>query len=217
MKQFHKLSIPTELRDLCDPSKTALLVYDMQVGICKQIAEGARILERCRAALTEARRVGMRIAFTRHLSCPKRWMGASQARTAMTWQRKDDPEEVVPAFLRASPAFEIVSELAPAADDLVLDKLSMSAFEGTPLRYILNDCEIRAVAVVGIALEIGIEPTVRHATDLAFVPIVLADACGSGNAQAGARSLETMRFLEEAFISDVDTFFGLLSGATGSG
>lgn len=213
MKPFQGLCIPTDLRDLCDPSKTALLVYDMQVGICSQIAERARILERCRVALTRARNVGMRIAFTRHFSCPKRWMGVSQVRTAMTWQRKDDPEAVLPSFLPASAAFEIVPELAPSADDLVLDKLSMSAFEGTALRYILNDCEIRAVAIVGIALEIGIEPTVRHATDLSFVPIVLADACGSGNAQAGARSLETMRFLGEAFISEVDAFFRLLSGA----
>ena len=211
-KQFHGLSIPTELRDLCDPSKTALLVYDMQVGICNQIADRTRILERCRAAVTAARSADMRIAFTRHFSCPKRWMGVSQARTAMTWQRKDDPEAVLPAFLRASPASEIVPELVPAADDLILDKLSMSAFEGTALRYVLSDCEIRAFAIVGIALEIGIEPTVRHATDLGFVPIVLADACGRGNAQAGARSLDTMRFLGEAFISEVDTFFSLLSG-----
>jgi biuret amidohydrolase len=31
------------------------------------------------------------------------------------------------------------------------------------------------------SLEIGIEPTVRHAADLGIVPVIVADACGAGN------------------------------------
>ena len=210
MKQFNGLSIPTALEELCEPRRTALLVYDMQVGICSQIREGARVVGRCAVALAAARRAGMRVVFTRHLSCPKNWMGTTQLRSAMAWQRTVDPEAVKPWFLRGAAASEIVPELEPSADELVLDKLSMSAFEGTPLSYALKDCGILGVAIVGIALEIGIEPTVRHATDLGFVPIVLADACGIGNAEAGARSLHTMRFVGEAIISDVDSFSRLL-------
>jgi nicotinamidase-related amidase len=213
MKQFHGLAIPTAIEELCEPQRTALLVYDMQVGICSQIREGARVVERCAVALAAARRAGMRVVFTRHLSSPKSWMGMTQLRSAMAWQRTVDPEAVKPWFLRGAPAFEIVPELRPSADELVLDKLSMSAFEGTPLSYALKDCDILGVAIVGIALEIGIEPTVRHATDLGFIPIVLADACGIGNAEAGARSLDTMRFVGEAVISDVDTFSRLLEPA----
>jgi nicotinamidase-related amidase len=210
VKQFHGISIPSTLEELCEPRRTALLVYDMQVGICSQIREGARIVERCAAALAAARRTGMRVVFTRHLSSPKKWMGTTQLRTAMAWQRTVDPEAVKSWFLRETPAAEIVPELTPCADELVLEKLSMSAFEGTPLPYVLKDCGILGVAIVGIALEIGIEPTVRHATDMGFVPIVLADACGIGNAEAGARSIETMRFVGEAVISDVDSFSRLL-------
>jgi nicotinamidase-related amidase len=206
VKQFHGLSIPSTLEELCEPRRTALLVYDMQIGICSQIRDGARIVERCAAAVATARRSGMRVVFTRHLSSPKKWMGTTQLRTAMAWQRTVDPEAVKSWFLRETPAAEIVPELTPCADELVLEKLSMSAFEGTPLPYVLRDCDILGVAIVGIALEIGIEPTVRHATDLGFVPIVLADACGIGNAEAGARSLDTMRFVGEAVISDVDNF-----------
>jgi nicotinamidase-related amidase len=210
VKQFHGLSIPSTLEELCEPRRTALLVYDMQIGICSQIRDGARIVERCAAAVATARRSGMRVVFTRHLSSPKKWMGTTQLRTAMAWQRTDDPEAVKSWFLRGTPASEIVPELTPSADELVLEKLSMSAFEGTPLPYVLKDCGILGVAIVGIALEIGIEPTVRHATDLGFVPIVLADACGFGNAEAGTRSLDTMRFVGEAVISDVDSFSRLL-------
>jgi nicotinamidase-related amidase len=216
VKQFHGLSIPSALEELCEPRRTALLVYDMQVGICSQIREGARVVERCAVALAAARHAGMRVVFTRHLSCPKNWMGATQLRSAMAWQRTVDPEAVKPWFLRGAATSEIVPELRPSADELILDKLSMSAFEGTPLSYVLKDCDIVGVAIVGIALEIGIEPTVRHATDLGFVPIVLADACGIGNAEAGVRSLNTMRFVGEAIISEVDSFSRLLE-APGSG
>ncbi len=210
MKQTLGLAIASTLEELCEPRRTALVVYDMQIGICSQIREGARIVERCATALAAARSAGMRVVFTRHLSCPKSWMGTTQLRTGMAWQKTTDPEAVKPWFLRGAPAAEIVPQLTPSADELVLDKLSMSAFEGTPLPYVLKDCAILGVAIVGIALEIGIEPTVRHATDVGLVPIVLADACGIGNAEAGARSLNTMRFVGEAIISDVDSFSRLL-------
>ncbi|WP_163434777.1 isochorismatase family protein, partial [Escherichia coli] len=69
------------------------------------------------------------------------------------------------------PAFALVPELAPDADEIVFDKLAMSAFEGTPLTFALRDRGIAALAIAGIATEIGIEPTVRHAADLGIVPI----------------------------------------------
>jgi nicotinamidase-related amidase len=210
MQHVYGLNIPTSLADLVEPKSCALLVYDMQVGICRQIADGNRVVERCAAALAAARRAGMRVVFTRHLSCPKTWMGATQYRSAMAWQKTDDPALVKPWFLRDAAASSIVPELQPTADELVLDKLAMSAFEGTPLSSALQDCGIRGVAICGIALEIGIEPTVRHATDLGFIPIVLQDACGSGHAEAGARSLATMRFVGEALLTEVADFVRLL-------
>jgi nicotinamidase-related amidase len=211
MKRVNALDVPTELADLCDPKATALLVYDMQVGICSQIADGGRVVERCLAALSAARRAEMRVVFTRHLSCPKPWMGVTQFRSAMAWQKTDDPARVKPWFLRDALPSGIVAELQPTPDELVLDKLAMSAFEGTPLAFALRDCGITGLAICGIALEIGIEPTVRHATDLGFIPILLSDACGSGHAEAGARSLETMRFVGETMFTEVANFASLLA------
>ena len=211
MKHANDLPIPVELADLCNHKSTALLIYDMQVGIRSQIAGGDRVVERCAVALSAARRAGMRVVFTRHLSCPKTWMGATQYRSAMNWQKKGDPSAVTPWFLRGAPSTAIVPELTPTAEDLVFDKLAMSAFEGTPLTFVLKDCGMTGVAICGIATEIGIEPTTRHATDLGFIPIVLSDACGSGHADAGQRSMDTMRFVGEAMITDVDTFTGLLA------
>jgi nicotinamidase-related amidase len=210
MTQVEGLSVPRGLEDLCDPTRTALLVYDMQVGIRAQVKTGDQIVAQCAELLAAARRCKMRVAYSQHLSNSLEWMGVSQVRTAMAWQKIDDPRAVKSWFLRDAPGSEIVPELAPRPEDLVVQKLSMSAFEGTPLAFALRDCGIQALAICGIALEIGIEPTVRHATDLGVIPIVIADACGSGSSEAGERALETMRFVGEAIITDLQSFCGTL-------
>jgi nicotinamidase-related amidase len=113
-------------------------------------------------------------------------------------------------FLRDTPGFAIVPELQPLPSEAIFDKLAMSAFEGTPLAFALRDCGITAIAVAGIAMEIGIEPTVRHAADLGFVPVVITDACGAGHADAAKRSLESLAFAGDAFFTDTETFCRLI-------
>jgi biuret amidohydrolase len=205
MRSANGLDIPVSLDELLDPAKTALLVYDMQVGIRSQIEGGDRIIEQVGRLLETARQAGVRTFFTRHLSLPLELMGAAQYRTAMTWQRTDDPSQVKPWFLRDSPGFAIVPELAPRASEAVFDKITMSAFEGTPLAMALRDCGVRSVVLAGIALEIGIEPTARHAADLGIVPIVVRDACGHGNAEAAQRTIAALSFLGDAMITDVES------------
>ncbi|TPJ82334.1 cysteine hydrolase [Mesorhizobium sp. B2-6-2] len=207
------IEIPQRLAEWCDPRRMALVVYDMQVGICRQVEGAAAIVERTGTALEAARSAGMRVAFTRHLSLPKKWMGATQLRTAMAWQRRDSPDAVQPWFPRDAEATRIVPELAPRADEAVFDKLTMSAFDSTSLGFALRDCGIRAVALAGIAMEIGIEPTARQATDNGFVAVVIEDACGFGNSEARDRSMATLRFLGEAIVTDVAGFCGALADA----
>jgi nicotinamidase-related amidase len=187
-------------------ARTALLVYDMQRGIAKQISDAERVIAACKTAIDAARRVGMRIAYSKHMSLPRAWLGSTQLRTAMAWQRVQKPEEVKSWFVRGSEAAEIVPELAPGDDDLVVEKFSMSALTGTSLDFALRDCGIVNLVIVGIALEIGIEPTVRSATDLGLVPVVLTDACGWGNDAAAKRALETMKFVGEAILTETRTF-----------
>ena len=212
MQSIHGLDIPTSLADLATPQKMALLVYDMQVGICRQV-ESDRVKEAAGAVLAAAREAGFRVAYTRHLSLPKAWMGVMQYRTAMAWQRKSDPAEVSPWFLRDSPGFAIVPELAAAADEAVFDKLAMSAFEGTPLHFALTDAGIRALAIVGIAMEVGIEPTARHAADLGIVPVIVEDAVGWGNREAAERSIASLRYAGDSIFTTVAELTGYMRSA----
>lgn len=96
----------------------------------------------------------------------------------MAWQRVNSPAEITSWFLRESPGFQLVPEINPLPIEAIFDKISMSAFEGTPLDIALRDCGINAFAIAGISWRIGIEPTVRHGADLGYIPVVVADACG---------------------------------------
>jgi nicotinamidase-related amidase len=206
VQEAYGLEIPETLEDICDPTRLALVVYDMQVGVVEQIARAVEVTERVGSVLEAARAAGIRVFFTRHMSLPNEVAGASQLRTAMAWQRVPSVAQVKPAFPRDSPQFEVVPELSPLPSEGVFDKIGMSAFVGTPLDMALRDCKIEAIAIVGVALEVGIEPTVRHATDLGYLPLVITDACGAGDAAAAERSLETLRFAGGSLFTDSATF-----------
>jgi biuret amidohydrolase len=154
--------------------------------------------------LEAARSAGVRVIFMRHMSLPKRLSGAFQLRQMMVWQRKTSPDEVHPWFLRSNPGFELAPELAVREDEAVLDKITMSAFEATPLSIALRDCGLTSFVIAGIATEIGIEPTVRHGSDLGFIPVVVSDACGAGHTEAGERAMANMRFMGDAIVCTTD-------------
>ena len=157
MKSLFGLNVPTGLSEVCHRDVLALLVYDMQIGITGQIKGAETIIANVGRVLKAARDARVRVFFTRHMSLPPELMGAFQLRMAMAWQRVDEPSLVKPALLRDSRGFPLVPQLTPLASEVIFDKITMSAFEGTPMNMALRDCGIRAVAIAGIALEVGID------------------------------------------------------------
>jgi nicotinamidase-related amidase len=108
--------------------------------------------------------------------------------------------------LRDAPGFHLIPEINPLPSEAIFDKITMSAFEGTPLNIALRDCAINAFAIVGIAMEIGIEPTVRHGVDLGYIPVVVTDACGFGHRDAAERSIASLDFAGDALLTNVESF-----------
>jgi biuret amidohydrolase len=214
MDQPGGLDVPLTLRDVCRPERLGLLVYDMQVGILEQIADREKVIENVRRVLHVARAARVRTYFTRHVTLPVELMGVAQLRMWRAWQGVDRLEDVRSPFPPDAPPTQIVPALAPNDNEAVLDKLAFSAFVGTPLALALRSVRVEALAIVGVATEIGIEPTVRHAGDLGFIPVVVTDACAAGSADAGARAMETLRFLGDAFLTDVAGFRDALGSAS---
>ena len=211
MQRAFGLNIPETLNDVYDPARLALIVYDMQVGIVSQIKSGREIVGKVSGVLDAARNAGIRVVFTRHMSLPKQLMGVFQFRMAMAWQRVKSPNDVNPIFLRDSAAFQLVPEMNPLPSEAVFDKLAMSAFEGTPLQFTLRDCGVHSLILCGIALEIGIEPTCRHAADLGIIPILVRDACGKGDAKAADHCVAALEHMGDTIVTDLATITRLLA------
>jgi nicotinamidase-related amidase len=199
------IAIPETLEEICTPSRAALLVYDLQVGIVSQIAGGDDVVDRVATLVQSARVAGLRIVYSRHYNVPLRWAGVGQLRMARTWERVRTASELKQHLTFGSPDVRIVEAVAPRPEDLVLDKVTMSAFEGTPLAFFLRDLGLSSVLLAGVALEVGIEPTARHAADLGFIPVLVQDACGFGSAEAAQRSLAALRYSGDSVLTDLSS------------
>lgn len=204
MQRAFGLEVPETLEEACAPSRTALVVYDMQVGILRQIATAESVTSRVLEVLGAAREAGVRVFFIRYMSLPRELMGVFQLRMGMAWQRVASVDQIQPWFLRDSPGFPLVPEISPLPSEAIFDRITMSAFEGTPLDIALRDCGITSFVIVGVAMEIGIEPTVRHGADLGYIPIVVTDACGAGHPEAAERSIASLKFTGDALLTTTE-------------
>jgi nicotinamidase-related amidase len=201
MREAYGLSIPDQLSEVCTPARCAVVIYDMQKGIVPQISAGPEIVSLCGKLLEAARAGRFRIFFTRHFFLPNAVAGVGQLRRAMVWQHKKKPEETRPFFLQGSPLWEIVPELAPREGEVIIDKITMSAFEGTFLNLAMRDARLDCFVIAGIALEVGIGPTVRHGLDLNLCPVLVLDACGSKTTDAQQQTIATLRETGEVWAS----------------
>jgi len=209
--EAYGLSIPDQLSEVCTPERCAVLIYDMQNGIVPQISAGPEMVRSCATLLEAAREGGYRVFFTRHFFLPNNVAGVGQLRRAMVWQRKKRPEETKPFFLQGSPPWEIDSQLAPREGEIAIDKITMSAFEGTFLNLAMRDARLDSFIIAGIALEVGIGPTVRHALDLNLCPVVLSDACGSRTEELRKQTLTSLQETGEVFIATTTEVVSLMS------
>ncbi|WP_314172302.1 cysteine hydrolase [Streptomyces winkii] len=211
MDERNGLVVPRSLEEACEPRRTALLVYDMQVGILDQISERDRVIRRAVEVVEAARAAGVRTIFLRHVTLPPELMGMSQLRMWRGWQRVERAADVISPFPPDVAQTQLIPELLPTDREAVIDKITMSAFESTWLDIVLRDCGITTVAVIGVAMEIGIEPTVRHAADLGYIPVVVTDACGGGDIEAAERSLAALRFAGDALLTTTEEFCSVLA------
>jgi biuret amidohydrolase len=212
MDRFNGLDVPESLADALDARTLAFLVYDMQAGILSQIPDGDRVTSNIQRLLAVTRKRRVRTVFTRHYFMPTQLAGVFQLRQAKIWQGKAHAAETRPLIPHGSAGFQLAGGLEPRPDEPVIDKITMSAFEGTPLDIVLRDCGVRAFLIAGVATEVGIEPTVRHSTDLGYIPIVVQDACGSGNATAADRAIANIAFAGDALLATTDDICAVLAG-----
>lgn len=91
-----------------------------------------------------------------------------------------------------TPSAEIVPELAPREDEIVVTKTTDSALTGTSLRLWLNNMGIDTVVVTGVLTDQCVSGTVRSLADESFKVWLIEDACMASTQQIQNNELEIL-------------------------
>ena len=164
MQSIHGLPVVASLEEACDPRSAGasdlrhagwdLPAGFLRVGQSPMLADGSAIVAAPRAFRWPTASTSI---------VPTHWMGL-QARMAMAWRVVDDPDAVKPWFL-------LSAEDPACADASPRQKTSSCStardvrLRGTPLRFALR-VAASTLADLRYRVEVGVEPTVRHAADL---------------------------------------------------
>ena len=106
---------------------------------------------------------------------------------------------------------QIVSELNPLNDEIVITKTTDSALTGTNLRLILHNMGIKDVIVSGIFTDQCVSSTVRSLADESFGVLVVHDACAAATMKLHEKELEIINMIYCHVVScgDLEHFFEL--------
>ena len=160
-----------------DPTKTALVLIDLQQGVVSRpfaprsaaevVRNAARLADRCRA-------LGATVVLVRVAYHPD---GRDQLSAPV-----DAPVTFNAASLPADWA-ELVPELGLVPDDLVITKRQWGAFHGTELDLQLRRRDVRTIILGGIATNMGVESTARAAHERGYAQLLVEDAMASFSAE----------------------------------
>jgi len=173
-----------------DPTKTALVVIDMQRDFIEPGGFGeslgndvsllAEIVPTVAALLAFARKHQWLVAHTREShaadlsDCPpaKRLRGAPNARIV-------DAGPMGRILIRGEPGNAIIEPLAPLAGELVIDKPGKGAFYATRLGEELAMRGITHLVFAGVTTEVCVQTSMREANDRGYDSLLVEDATAS--------------------------------------
>ena len=124
------------------------------------------------------RSTGRRVFFTRH--------GSHLAdRADMIRRRREREKNILESTseesgllpVKGSRGHQVIEEVAPLPDELVLDKNTGSAFNSTPIDMFLRNMAVETIVLAGVATEQCVFCTAIDAADRGFNVIIADDAC----------------------------------------
>jgi ureidoacrylate peracid hydrolase len=198
------------------PEQTALIVIDMQNAYTSKggyldlagfdVSKTKPVVENIKKAIDAAHEAGIQVIYFKNgWDAKYREAGGVDSpnfhkSNALKTVRKN-PELDGKLLAKGGWDFELIDELQPLENDIVIEKPRYSGFFNTALDSTLRCRGIRNLVFVGIATNVCVESTLRDGFFLEYFGVALADACH----QAGP--LEA----QEASLYNIKTFFGWVS------
>lgn len=171
-----------------DPTSSALLVIDMQVGFVRRrspqwIPQAERILPRLDGFAESARRLGMPVIFTSAVYLDPSPNDGLKMTTAIAEGN----------LAAGTEGLEIVPELWREGDILLGTKHTYDAFWQTDLDYLLRGLRKDTLVITGTLTNFCCEATARAGFDRGYHVLMCSDLCASDNPWAHDATLQTMR------------------------
>lgn len=166
------------LDQLVEPRNTAVVTSEVQQGVVgaraalPELAAIARpMIERTSALCAAARSAGVRVI---HATAARRADSAGSNRNARLFAAvRKSPV----ALLQGSPEVQVVPELGPEPQDLVLTRLhGLSPMSGTDLDPILRNLGVTTLVVTGVSVNVAITNLVFDAVNAGYQVVVPRDA-----------------------------------------
>ena len=200
-RSFYYATADTPQDIQLDPEHTALLVIDIQntyLEVDDDTVEAARwapFRERMNATVIPntgnlikfCRGQGVEVIFAR-IACLK-----TDGRDRSLSQKKPGFNYLLLPKDREDS--QMVPELSPEADDIVVIKTTDSALTGTNLRLILRNMEISDVIVTGIFTDQCVSSTVRSLADESFGVVVVEDCCAAATNELHLNELKSINMI----------------------
>jgi len=184
------------------PGATALLVIDMQNYFCRpdggQFADlsPAEIERDCGFFFRQLAKVTL--PAIRRLQEDCRTNGVEVIFTVIESLTRDGRDRSLDYKItgfnvpRGSRDAQVLEEIAPAEDEIVLPKTSSSVFISTNLDYLLRNLGTRHLMVTGCLTDQCVESAVRDACDLGYLVTLVTDGCASMSLERHENSLRTI-------------------------
>ena len=94
---------------------------------------------------------------------------------------------------RGSWRAEVIDELRPEQDDIVIPKTSSSLFNSTNFEYVMRNLGVEYIVVMGILTDQCVETAVRDGCDRGFLMTLVDDACATHSAHRHREALHGFR------------------------
>ncbi len=88
---------------------------------------------------------------------------------------------------------QVIDEIAPGDDEIVLPKSSASVFVSTHIDYILRNLGVQQLVVSGFLTDQCVESAVRDACDLGYLVTLVTDACATHTPERHNNSLNGIK------------------------